>query len=122
MNTKHSSTRRAALAVLVSGFVALAAVPSLAADAKSLVDAAKERGEVGEQADGFLGFVQPVSDPQLQSAVGEINAGRAEAYRETAARTGVDAAAAGQATAVQLLARMPAGHYHRPLGGAWTRK
>ena len=89
---------------------------------KMLVDGAKARGVVGEQADGFLGFVTPAADPALAAAVAEINAGRAQVYRETAARTGVTPDAAGQATAQQLFARLPAGQYFKTLTGMWVRK
>ena len=65
--------------------------------AKALVDGAKARGSVGEQGDGLLGFVMAAADPALAAAVAEINAGRAQVYRETAARTGVTPDAAGQA-------------------------
>jgi len=37
-------------------------------------------------------------------------------------KTNVTPAAAGQATAVQLFARLPAGQFFRPLNGNWTRK
>jgi uncharacterized protein YdbL (DUF1318 family) len=90
--------------------------------AKALIDAAKARGAVGEQGDGFLGFVMPAADPALAAAAAEINAGRAQVYRETAARTGVTADAAGQATAQQLFARLPTGQYFKPLNGNWVRK
>ena len=90
--------------------------------AKALVDGAKARGSVGEQGDGFLGFVMAAADPALAAAVAEINAGRGQVYRETAARTGVTADAAGQATAQQLFTRLPAGQYFKPLNGNWVRK
>jgi uncharacterized protein YdbL (DUF1318 family) len=89
---------------------------------KMLVDSAKARGLVGEQGDGFLGFVVPPADPALAAAVAEINAGRGQVYRETAARTGVMPDAAGQATGQQLFARLPAGQYFKPLNGNWVRK
>lgn len=93
------------------------------ASAKALIDSAKLRGLVGEQGDGFLGFVQGTAPtPDLQAAVDEINAGRAAVYRETAAKTGVAPDAAGQAVATQLINKMPTGQYYRPLGGVWTRK
>ena len=92
------------------------------ADAKAAVDAAKARGVVGEQGDGLLGFVMPVNDPALTAAVAEINAGRSQAYREAAARTGVTPEAAAQATAQQLFMRLPAGQYFKPLDGNWMRK
>ena len=93
------------------------------ASAKALIDSAKLRGLVGEQGDGFLGFVQDSAPtPDLQEAVDEINAARAAVYRETAAKTGVAPDAAGQAVATQLINKMPTGQYYRPLGGVWTRK
>jgi len=90
--------------------------------AKATVDAAKAAGKVGEQGDGFLGLVTGSASPDIAAAVAEINGGRAAVYRETAAKTGVTVEAAGQATAVQLLARVPAGQYYKPLNGAWTKK
>jgi uncharacterized protein YdbL (DUF1318 family) len=104
--------------------VALPSVPATAQSAavKAAVDAAKAAGQVGEQGDGYLGFVTPSTDPMLAQAVAAINAGRAQVYRETAMRTNVTPEAAGQATAEQLFMRLPAGQYFRPLNGNWTRK
>jgi hypothetical protein len=99
--------------------------PAFAADLahdKSLVDAAKSQGQVGEQGDGFLGFVKGSADAETTAAVTDINAARAETYRQTAAKTGVTAEAAGQAVAVQLQARMPAGQFFKPIGGSWIQK
>ena len=90
--------------------------------AKATVDAAKAQGIVGEQGDGFLGLVTGSADPAVQAAVAEINAGRARTYRDIAAKTGVTEATAAEATAQQLISRLPAGAYDKPLGGSWTRK
>lgn len=128
--TIRKSSLGAALAVsltIVSGAflaVALPSVPATAqsAAAKAAVDAAKAAGQVGEQGDGFLGFVTPSTDPALAQAVAEINAGRAQVYRETAMRTNVTPEAAGQATAQQLFARLPPGQFFRPVNGNWARK
>jgi len=101
------------------------ATPAAAADLaqdKSIVDAAKAQGAVGEQGDGYLGFVHGSADAATTAAVSDINAGRAEAYRQTAAKTGVTAEAAGQAVAVQLQSRIPPGQYFKPLGGSWVQK
>lgn len=106
--------------------VALAAATPVfaqAANAKTLVDAAKAQGIVGEQADGFLGWVKPSSDPALQAAVKEINEGRAALYREVAQRTGVSVEAAGAAAYTQIVqTRLKPGEYFKPANGAWTRK
>jgi uncharacterized protein YdbL (DUF1318 family) len=104
--------------------VVLPSVPATAQTAaqKSAVDAAKAAGTVGEQGDGYLGFVTPSTDPALAASVAAINAGRREVYHETAMKTNVSVDAAGQATAQQLFARLPAGQFFRPLNGNWTRK
>ena len=119
---RAANWRYAMLAAAASLMVA-AAQPVLAdiAASKATVDAAKAQGKVGEQADGFLGVVSG-GDPALQGAVAEINAGRAAAYRDTAAKTGVTPEAAGQATAQQLFGRLAAGEYYKPAGGGWTKK
>jgi uncharacterized protein YdbL (DUF1318 family) len=89
---------------------------------KAAVDIAKTQGVVGEMGDGYLGFVTAASDTALLAAVTSINTGRAAVYAETAAKTGVTAEAAGQATARQLYDRMPVGQWYKPLGGNWTVK
>jgi uncharacterized protein len=92
------------------------------AASKALIDAAKARGIVGEQGDGYLGFVASSSDPALAAALAEINAGRAAVYRDSATKAGVTPVAAGEAAAQQILARLPAGQYYKPLGGGWMKK
>jgi uncharacterized protein YdbL (DUF1318 family) len=131
--SSNRKLRRAALRSLLCGMLALPAsaaflasfstpVAAQSAAAKAAVDAAKARGVVGEQGDGYLGFVTPQTDPTLAAAVAEINSGRMQAYRETAMRTGVTPEAAAQATAQQLFARLGAGQYFKPLDGNWVRK
>jgi len=96
--------------------------PAFAQSKKAVVDAAKITGTVGEQADGYLGFVTGSADAATTAAVSAINAGRADVYAQTAAKSGTTREAAGQATGAQLIARTPAGQFVRPLGGGWTRK
>jgi uncharacterized protein YdbL (DUF1318 family) len=97
------------------------AFADLASD-KAAVDAAKVAGTVGEQADGYLGFVKGSADPATTAAVTAINAARAEVYAQTAAKTGVTRDAAGQAAGALLIAKLPPGEFYKPLGGGWTKK
>ncbi|MBW8816447.1 MAG: YdbL family protein [Caulobacterales bacterium] len=111
------------LAAAVLAALAVAPAAAVAMDAKSAVDAAKAAGVVGEQADGYLGFVKASADPALKAAVAEINAGRADLYRQAAAKNGVTPEAAGASafnTIVQ--AKLKPGEYYKPAGGGWTRK
>lgn len=107
----------AALALVL---MATPAFADLAAD-KATVDAAKAAGKVGEQADGYLGVVGG-ADGTITAAVNDINAGRREVYTQTATKSGVSPDAAGQATGAQLIAKVPAGQYFKPMGGAWTKR
>lgn len=97
------------------------AFADLASD-KAVVDAAKAAGTVGEQADGYLGFVKGSADGATTAAVAAINAARADVYSQTAAKSGVSRDAAGQATGAQLIGKLPAGEFYKPLGGGWTKK
>jgi uncharacterized protein YdbL (DUF1318 family) len=108
----------------LAALATIAATPAMAQTAaeKTAVDGAKARGQVGEQGDGYLGFVTPSTDPGLAAAVAAINAGRMQVYRDTAMKTGVTVEAAGQATAQQLFMRLPPGQFFKPLNGDWTKK
>ncbi len=110
-------------AFFLTAMLALA-VPAFAdaASDKAAVDTAKRAGTVGEQADGYLGFVSGGGDAALTAAVNNINAGRAEVYAQTASKSGVTRDAAGQATGAQLIEKLPAGQYYKPLTGGWTKK
>jgi len=112
---------------LGAGVIAALALPVAAiaqsAQTKATVDAAKSAGIVGEQADGFLGFVVAAADPAIKSAVAETNEGRAELYRQAAVKNGVTPAAAGAAAFEAVVkGKLRPGDYYRPAGGAWVRK
>jgi uncharacterized protein YdbL (DUF1318 family) len=101
--------------------LATPAFADLAAD-KAAVDAAKAAGTVGEQADGYLGFVSGSADPATTAAVSAINAGRRTVYAQAAAKSGTSPDAAGQATGAQLIAKTPGGQFVKPLDGGWKKK
>jgi uncharacterized protein YdbL (DUF1318 family) len=121
--TMHSKN----LISLSAGILAAIALPVAAvaqnAQAKATVDAAKSAGIVGEQADGFLGFVTAAADPAIKAAVAEINEGRADIYRQAAVKNGVTPAAAGAAAFEAVVkAKLRPGDYYKPAGGGWMRK
>lgn len=110
--------------IFAAAALLLLATPAFAdlASDKVAVDAAKAAGTVGEQADGYLGFVSGSADGAVTAAVNEINAARANVYAETAAKSGVTRDAAGQATGAQLIGKVSGGQYFKPIGGAWTKR
>ena len=113
--------RKSAFALSLLLALGVPAFADLASD-KVAVDAAKVAGIVGEQGDGYLGFVKGSADGATTAAVNDINAARADVYGQTASKTGVTRDAAGQATGAQLIEKMPAGEYYKALGGGWTKK
>ncbi|WP_296599003.1 YdbL family protein [Phenylobacterium sp.] len=111
------------IAAAVLAALAVTPAAAYAMDSKAAVDAAKAQGVVGEQADGFLGFVKPSSDPALKAAVEDINQGRAALYREAAAKNGVSVEAAGaSAYSTVVQSRIKPGEYYKPAGGGWVKK
>ncbi|HTN40785.1 MAG TPA: YdbL family protein [Asticcacaulis sp.] len=101
----------------------MTASPALSqTDAKSVVDAAKAKGVVGEQGDGLLGLVSGSADAATTAAVTEINTGRRKVYAATAAKSGVTPDAAGEATAQLLVKKLRPGEFYKPLGGSWMKK
>lgn len=115
------NTNLFALAAIVGTLITGAAQAEIGAS-KAAVDAAKSAGVVGEQADGFLGFVKS-PDAATKAAAAEINAGRGEVYAQVAAKNNVSTEAAGASAFNHLIAaKLKPGDYYRPEGGGWVRK
>ncbi|MDZ4108349.1 MAG: YdbL family protein [Brevundimonas sp.] len=109
-------------AVAALGVAAGAASPQTAAQ-KSMIDAAKAQGAVGEQADGYLGFRIPASDAALTEAVQVTNAARREAYARSAQAAGTTADVAGaRMFEGQLLPRISTGQWYRNAQGQWVQR
>ena len=92
---------------------------------KALIDQAKAAGTVGEQADGFVGFRVPSSDPALNSAVRAMNQGRREGYARSAeaAGEGADVTAAGARMFQNYLRdRISSGQWYRNASGQWVQR
>ncbi len=90
---------------------------------KSMIDAAKAQGTVGEQADGYLGFRTPSSDGSLTQAVQATNEARRAAYARSAqaAGTAPDVAAA-RAFETIVLPRISSGQWYRNASGQWVQR
>lgn len=104
--------------------IAAAALMMGAAHALSpAMDAAKASCVIGEQADGYLGVVDPAkASPELRRELREVNLQRKEAYERLAAQNGVTTEVAAQVTAERLLNGAPSGQCIRDQNGQWIRK
>jgi len=99
-----------------------AGAPVLAQTADRIVEAARDAGTVGEQADGYLGIRGGTAD--LAKHVGQINIQRRAVYTDTAAaKTGVTVVDVAAAAGCQLLAnRVAPNHYYRTSTGEWRQR
>ena len=108
-------------AVVALGVAAGAAFAQTPAQ-KSLIDAAKAQGVVGEQADGYLG-VRTTANPELQTAVTATNSARRRVYAASAAEVGTSTeVAAARMFESQLLPRISTGQWYRNASGQWVQR
>ncbi len=108
-------------AVVALGVAAGAAFAQTPAQ-KSLIDAAKAQGVVGEQADGYLG-IRTSADPALQTAVAATNSARRQVYAASAADVGTSTeVAAARMFESQLLPRISSGQWYRNASGQWVQR
>lgn len=85
------------------------------------IDAAKDAGRIGEQADGYLGAVTSLNATE-QAAMDEINILRKSAYTKIARDKGVSVEDVAKLTAEKLVAKAPSGHMIRDGFGKWVKK
>ena len=79
-------------------------------------------GEVGEQADGYLGLVGTAS-AGIRAQMEQINVQRRAYYTDLASRRGATIEEVAAATACQLFAtRVGPGQYYRLPDGVWRRR
>lgn len=90
---------------------------------KATVDAAKDRGEIGEQIDGYLGIVDDASpSAAVKNAMNEINIARKAVYTQASTGSGQPAAVFAQLTGEKQIKKAAIGHYVRDSSRVWKRK
>lgn len=108
------------LAILALGLVA--AAPAASADA--VTDAARAAGQIGEQADGYIGVVagqNPSAD--VRARVDQLNIRRRAAYAERAQQRGVTVNEMAAAVACEIFQqRIAVGERYRDEGGQWRQR
>ncbi len=103
--------------------VAASAAFAQTAEQKAMIDAAKARGTVGEQADGYLGFRVASSSAPLTQAVLDTNAARRAAYAERAQAAGATTeVAAARAFETIVLPRVTSGQWYRNAQDQWVQR
>jgi uncharacterized protein len=111
-------------------FAALCAVSVLIAtsvtalDNNGPIDQAIAAGVVGEQADGYLGFVRPPNAAQadLQRRINEVNIRRRAVFNETAKSTGETEDRVALLSALRQITKAQPGTYFQDLEKNWCPK
>ena len=91
------------------------------AHATPATDAAEDRCEIGERADGYLGVVDGKTiDAGLRREMNEVNQARSAAYEKLAMKSGVSKQVAAQATAEKLINGARSGQCVQDASGNWV--
>jgi uncharacterized protein YdbL (DUF1318 family) len=117
-------TMRTLFAAAAMSLVAFAA-PALAQSAPDpVIEAARADGQVGEQADGYLGVRDANASADLRARVQQNNIKRRAYYTETATQRGATVEAMGAALACEQIARgrIAPGHWYRTEAQEWRQR
>jgi uncharacterized protein len=109
-------------AMLVAG--ALIATSAAALDNNGPIDQAITAGIVGEQADGYLGFVRPPTAAQadLQRRINEVNIRRRAVFNDTAKTTGETEDRVALLSALRQITKARPGSYFQDSERNWCPK
>lgn len=109
-------------AVFAAG--ALIATAASAVDQNGPIDTAMAAGIVGEQADGYLGFIRAPSAAQtdLQRRVNEVNIRRRGVYIQVARDSGETLDRVALLQALRQITKTPTGEYFQDLADTWCAK
>ncbi|MFN8733597.1 MAG: YdbL family protein [Hyphomonadaceae bacterium] len=110
------------IAMLVAG--ALIATSAAAIDNNGPVDRALAAGIIGEQADGYLGFVRTPTAAQadLQRRINEINIRRRGVFNEAAKVNGETEDRVALLSALRQITKTPNGEYFQDSTRTWCVK
>lgn len=115
----ENSMKRLLIGAAMASLLAAASITATAASA--IVENAKDQCIVGEQADGYLGFVPgaDVSDA-LRREVRDINQQRKSYYADLASRNGVSTDVTAALAAEKLIDKATSGQCVRDQNGRWV--
>ena len=115
-------TRRTKLLIAAGLGLAVAAGGTAYAMQADAAGALRATGQVGEQADGYLGLVG-AAPANIRAQMEQVNIQRRAAYTQLASQRGATIEEVAAATACQLFAsRVAPDQYYRLPDGVWRRR
>lgn len=104
-------------------FFAVAATMFIALPAIALeLQEAKEKGLVGEMANGYLGSPQSSPSAEVAALIADINSKRKEKYQEIAKAQGIPLTAVEKLAGEKAFSKTESGHYINMPGSGWRKK
>jgi len=82
----------------------------------------KADGLIGEQADGYVGFVTQNVPANVRSLVNDVNAKRKAGYQQIAAKQGTPLSEVEKVGGKTAIDKTLPGNYIRDLNGTWYKK
>ena len=110
-----------ALAEIVATAAVAFAVPSAMAQRDPAYAAARAAGQVGEQPDGYLGFVTTPT-PAIRALVDDLNIKRKAKYTESAQSTGSTVQQFAFTSGCNLVASTKPGEKYQAPDGSWKTR
>ena len=108
--------------LILAGALAVAGLATAAyAQRDPAYAAARARGPVGEQPDGYLGIVGAAT-AELRALVGNINIQRKAAYTQKAAASGATVEQLAFTSGCNLIAQTSAGEKYKSPDGVWKTR
>ena len=86
-----------------------------------VLEQAKKDGVIGEQADGYLGFVKGEGPDEVEEAMDEVNAQRRKVYKDSAAKKGTDVKTFATVVGKRQMDKEPKGRWIKTDKG-WVQK
>lgn len=83
---------------------------------------AKAQGLVGEQADGYLGLVDPGAPVEVKALMNRVNAKRKQEYQAIARRNNTELSVVEALAGKKAIERTAPGLYIRLPSGKWVKK
>ncbi len=107
---------------LVASVLASSALVAQTAD--PVLEQGRQSGAIGEQADGYLGIVNPATiAAELKAHVNQVNIKRKAFYTDLATKRNVSVNEVGGATACELFkSRVGANEFYRDETGKWLQR
>ena len=116
MTYKLQNLGKTVVAVLLLAWLGMSAALAMT------LEEAKSAGLIGEQRDGYIGFVQSNVPAEVVALVEDVNRQRRERYQQIARENNIDVSDVAQLAYARAVEATRSGHFVQDANGRWVRK